>query len=649
MRYTVFDLESDGLLDTITKLHCLSYKIYDDKTLVSSDTITKYEDMASFIENQAMLVGHNIIRYDIPVLEKILNIKVSATLIDTLGISYGQYPIPKFKHGLKYWGERLGYGKPVVEDWENQPIEVYIDRCEADVEINSRLFHHQVGYSMSIYHDMQQVLRYYGYLGYKLDCLKEQEEVGITLDARLAEESKFNLEMEIEDKMSRLSSNMSPGLGKVLKEKPKKPHKADGTLSAYGVSWFKDLESRGLPEDTTTIRESPNPGSPLQLKEWLLELGWIPQTFKVSKNTGENLPQVSLPGGAGLCPSVVEMFVKYPYLEDLDGLYKSKHRYGLFKSFLEAVDNSGRVYSKAHGFTNTLRLQHSKPVVNLPKVGIYYGEKIRGCLKTPGEDYIMCGSDISGLEDNTKQHYIYFYDPEYVNQMRVPGFDPHIDIAVLGQMVTKEDEDFFKLMNTQDTMSEEDAIRFKFIKGIRGQAKVVNFSATYGAGPPKIAETLGCTVDFATKLHTTYWERNKAVKTTANNATVKIVASKYWMQLSDKSLKEISARQKWLYNPVSGFWLFLKDDKDRFSTLNQSTGVYVFDSWVRKCRMGLKPLGVKIVLQYHDEILLCCKREYKTQVEEILKQAMIETNKEIQLNVEIQVSVDWGNNYAECH
>lgn len=636
MRYTIFDIETNGLQPFVDKIHCLSFAIYEGKDLVSKGSLTDYEQIKNFVLNQETLVGHNIIIYDIPVLEKILKIKIECQVIDTLGISYSQYPVKKFKHGLAYWGERLGFGKPVVEDWENQPIEVYIERCEADVEINTRLFHFQMDYAMEIYEDIDAVLRLFGYLGYKLDCLREQEEEKIKLDVRLAEKSKLDLEFIIDEKINTLAKHMPR---QVEKEQPKVMYKQDGELSVHGMKWKALLKSKGLPEDTTVITKIGSPTSPVQLKDWLFQLGWEPKTFKVNAKK-EKIPQVSLPFGAGLCPSVKELFEKYEYLKDLGGLYKARHRYGLFKSFLENKDDNDMICSKAHGFTNTFRLQHSKPIANLPGVTTYYGREVRGCLTVPDDSYVMCGSDISGLEDNTKQHYIYFYDPQYVTDMRVPGFDAHIDIAILAEMLTKDDEVFYKEIESQKDelkanfafKNEDDEKRYNNIKKIRSKAKVVNFSATYGAGPPKIAETLKCDLPFATKLHTIYWERNAAVKQTAKDCKVKTVRG-----------------QTWLYNPVSGFWMFLKADKDRFSTLNQSTGVYVFDSWLRKVRTKLKTLGIKVCMQYHDELLLICKKQFKDQVQKIMTDSIEEVNSEIGLNVDIGISVDWGNNYADCH
>ena len=647
MDYTIFDIEGNGLLDTITEIWTFSYETYRGKELIASGTITKPEEIKIFVLNQAVLVGHKIIEYDVPAIEKVFGIKITARLIDTLGISFYHYPVKGFVHGLEAWGERFGTAKVKIDltEWagplEGETWQQFIDkmtsRCETDVAINAKLFHFQMKYTMEIYNqDIGKVMRLFGYLGYKLDCLREQEAEKIKLDVRLAEKSRIDLEFIIDEKMTNLAKHM-PRI--VDKDQPKVMYKKDGTISAHGEKWNALLMLKGLPLGTTQITVKGNPASPAQLKDWLFNLGWKPKTFKLNKKN-EKVAQVSLPFGQGLCPSVIEMFEKYEYLEELGGLYRARHRFGLFKSFIENKDDNDFIYSRAQGFTNTLRMQHAKPVANLPGVDKYYGKEVRGCLTVPDETYIMCGSDISGLEDNTKQHYIYFYDPDYVTEMRVPGFDPHIDIAVLSNLITKEDEALYKhIEKGKEEFGEnfkfsftQDEIDYKRIKKARSQAKVINFSATYGAGAPKIAETLKCSIEEAKKLHKTYWNRNAAVKKTAKACKVKTVDG-----------------QKWLYNPVSGFWMFLKAEKDRFSTLNQSTGVYVFDTWLRKVRTSLNPLGIRVCMQYHDELLLVTKGQNKSMVETTLKQAMIEANKELSLNVSIGISVDWGVNYAECH
>ena len=54
-------------------------------------------------------------------------------------------------------------------------------------------------------------------------------------------------------------------------------------------------------------------------------------------------------------------------------------------------------------------------------------------------------------------------------------------------------------------------------------------------------------------------------------------------------------------------------------------------------------------MQYHDEGLIYFKKEYKEEVKKKLDEAVIDMNKELQLNVEIGISISFGDNYADCH
>ena len=65
---TVFDIETDGLLDELTKIHVLAWMGSDGQVHHTHD----YEHMRTFFETADVLVGHNIIRFDIPAVEKVL-------------------------------------------------------------------------------------------------------------------------------------------------------------------------------------------------------------------------------------------------------------------------------------------------------------------------------------------------------------------------------------------------------------------------------------------------------------------------------------------------------------------------------------------------------------------------------------------------
>ena len=103
----------------------------------------------------------------------------------------------------------------------------------------------------------------------------------------------------------------------------------------------------------------------------------------------------------------------------------------------------------------------------------------------------------------------------------------------------------------------------------------------------------------------------------------------------------------WLYNPVSTFWYPLRYEKDIFSGLNQSTGVYCFDRYL----MGIRKRGIKISFQYHDEWMACFNKKEITEddVRNIIEESINIVNNNLKLNVPLGSSVDFGNNYAEIH
>jgi DNA polymerase I-like protein with 3'-5' exonuclease and polymerase domains len=626
MEYTVFDIETNGLLDTVSKIHCLSLITIDENfKIVEKRTYTEQIDMIKLFNNNNTFIGHNIIRYDIPVLCKLLNIKKPEHVIDTLGLSWYLFPEDK-KHGLKFWGEYFKIPKPVIKDWNNLETEEYIKRCETDVLINKTLFENLYKYLKKLYD--KKTLPIINYLNFKLECLRDQEAIKIPLDIPLCQSTLKQLYLLMENKIENLSQSMPEDLGKIIKKKPLKLYQKNNNLSTIGIKWFEELKKKNLPKDTKVIRDPPNPNSIQQLKEWLFRLGWKPTVFKDSPSTKEKVPQISLPFQEGLCPNIKSLYPSFPILKELENLFIIRHRISILESFIEAKNN---LYSNASGFTNTLRLKHSKPIVNLPKITKPYGKEIRGCLTVPDDTYTMCGADLSSLEDSTKQHYIYFFDPEYVKEMRTEGYDPHIDIALLSELITHQQAQRYKELKTYKELTKDENDELNLISSLRAIAKNGNFAMTYGAFPKKVSQTINQPLKIAENLYKIYWERNSAIKSIVKSINIKNVNN-----------------QKWIRNPVSGFWLYLKNEKDIFSTLNQNTGVYFFDTWIKNIK---KRFDNKIIicLQYHDEIMFYCKNEDKEFASNNLKEAIKETNNQIKLNIEINISEAWGKNYAQCH
>ena len=530
----VFDIETNGL--TPSKIHVLSYQEFGTTEVKS---ITDYNQMKILIASATHLIGHDINRFDIPVLERILEIKINCILIDTLPLSWYLYPDKKL-HGLAIWGEFFGIPKPKVDDWSDQPIEVYINRCEEDVKINSDLWSKFWDELCTLYGDPKKAGELIKYLSFKMQCAYEQRQVRWKLDTERATNLLEELSQLKQVKIDALKKVMPKVPVKVTKSMPKVMTKKDGSSSKMALIWFDLLKKhehrwdRTEPFEYIKKYDLPNPNSVQQVKSWLTSMGWIPETFE------DGRPQVRKDGL--LCQSVKDLFDKEPRLVELEDLTIYTHRIGILKGFLKNIDEDGHLIADISGLTNTLRFKH-RIIVNLPKPSLPYGKDVRGCLIAP-EGYVLCGSDMSSLEDRTKQHYMYAYDPEFVKEMTTEGFDPHLDLAVNSGLINAE-----QATNHKNGIEDHSTPR--------SIAKTLNYASIYGAAAETIAKKAGVTKQEAKSLLKAYWERNWSVEKIASDATVKTVNG-----------------SRWIYNPVSKFWLSLRADKDRFSTLNQSTGVF---------------------------------------------------------------------------
>lgn len=162
----------------------------------------------------------------------------------------------------------------------------------------------------------------------------------------------------------------------------------------------------------------------------------------------------------------------------------------------------------------------------------------------------------------------------------------------------------------------------------RYAGKTTNYAATYGAGGATIARAANVSESVGDKLHAAYWSRNWSLKAIADECIVKD-----------------SRGMKWLWNPVASMWYFLKAEKDRFSTLNQGTGSFLFDKWV-EIILEKRP---QINGQFHDEVILEVKVGHRDAATKLLKDAIAQVNTKYKLNRDLDVDVDFGNSYAEIH
>ena len=160
----IFDLETDGLLPDLTRIHCLS--LYNSETNEIESFNDERDNKYSITEGLAKLsvadtiIGHNILGFDLPCINKLYPFfTTTARTIDTLILSrlYHNRIIDidkaKFKdmpsrlkgrHSLEAYGYRLGEYKgefSKTTDWKEWSQEME-DYCIQDVVVTTKLCDH---------------------------------------------------------------------------------------------------------------------------------------------------------------------------------------------------------------------------------------------------------------------------------------------------------------------------------------------------------------------------------------------------------------------------------------------------------------------------------------------------------------------------
>ena len=160
----IFDIETNGLYDDVTHLHCIGIHDLDAKeTYVFNDTGSAEPIVRGIqlLEEADSVIGHNIIGYDIPVIRKLFPwFSPSGATMDTLVLSriyhadilktdqkrkWKYMPLQLYgRHSLEAYGYRLGeykgcFGK--TTDWKewSEDMQEYMLQ---DVKVTTKLWKH---------------------------------------------------------------------------------------------------------------------------------------------------------------------------------------------------------------------------------------------------------------------------------------------------------------------------------------------------------------------------------------------------------------------------------------------------------------------------------------------------------------------------
>ena len=392
-----FDIETDGL--DATKVHCICAMLDNDEMMYNFIGDDSYEQFNRWLvsEDIRVLVAHNGIGFDLPVLRRLSGSDWDYDIRDTLVLSRLASPSLEGGHSLKAWGERIGNQKGDYEGgWEVFSKDM-LEYCQQDVRLLKDLYA-RLEITLSDF-DQTSIN-----LEHKVaEIIHQQEENGVLLDERKG----FELFAELKEKVLTIETNVR----EVFQPLPtwvelnvlKNPKRKDGSNS---MAYQKQLD-RGAHKDKDGdwgYIDYPefNLGSRQQVSRYLQHFGWTPTewTDKGSVIVNEKvLENVDLPEA--------QMIAEY---------FLISKRVSMVKSWLEAVATDGRVHGRVNSCgAVTGRMTHSKPnLAQVPASYSPYGKECRELWTVPtGKKLVGC--DASGLELRMLAHYM--DDKDYTEEI----------------------------------------------------------------------------------------------------------------------------------------------------------------------------------------------------------------------------------------
>ena len=372
----VFDIETTMTAD---KIWCIVCKHGDTYYQFKEDRLHRF---AELIKQTEEVIGHNIIGFDIPVVNTICGYDVFANckVTDTLVLSRLLNPMIEGGHSLKNWGTKLGQNKIHFEqfDFFSEDMLTY---CRNDVELTERLYKFLInktkdfGMSIELEHKVAQIIQKQHERGFKINVVEAYE-----------------LQSKFQEDMNNLTSKVRETFPPLKIEEefiPKSNNKARGYV-------------KGVPFTKVKYKEF-NLGSRQQIAERLVMLGWKPK-----KKTDK--------GHIIVDEKVLSEIHNIPEAKLINRYLMLQKRIAQVNSWIEAIKEDGRVHGKViTNGTITGRMSHQSPnMAQIPAVYSPYGKECRA-LWTVNKGYKLVGVDASGLELRMLAHYM--NDKDYIHEV----------------------------------------------------------------------------------------------------------------------------------------------------------------------------------------------------------------------------------------
>ena len=326
--------------------------------------------LSDALRGSVRVVGHNLIGYDMPVLERLWGITVAPErVLDTLVLSRLYEPSKSGGHSLRNWGECLGFPKGDHTDWSQLSQEM-IDYCIRDVEVTEAV-HQNLMQNMTCFSPNCIELEH------KVQASVQQQEInGWTLDQPLARD----LCATFKERMNEIEEDLQQKFPPIVHE-----------------------------------RWSEKTGKQLKDKVEVFNVGSRQQIAKRLSSLGVRFDKVTEKGNPIVDEAVLET-IDLPEAKVVSEYLMLQKRYAQVNSWLEHVKEDGRVHGRviSNGAV-TGRMTHQSPnMAQVPASHSPYGHECRSCWTVP-EGKKLVGFDASGLELRMLAHYM--KDEDYTNEI----------------------------------------------------------------------------------------------------------------------------------------------------------------------------------------------------------------------------------------
>jgi DNA polymerase-1 len=610
--HLIFDLEGNGLLETITRLHCIVI------SELGKDHVYEYgpEQITEALAHLARadtLIGHNIQSYDLPVLRKLREWapRPACRIVDTL--IAGRLILPHLakidsevaarakdaafgqiygKYALEAWGVRLGIAKSGVEidNFAEWSPEVQA-RCVSDVVVCKRLW---------------QLLQPDGYPRAALE-----------------------LEHNVSAICDRITTDGVP-FDTVAAEQLRKCWKTRRS----------ELEAQ-LRNQFPTVK---NLNSRVQIGALLEARGWQPEqrTEKTKRPVIDDAVLETLPA-------------IYPEFDGLAEHYILGRRLGQLangkQAWISNVHTDGRLHGGLiHIGTPHSRAKHLQPnMAQVPnhKKGAPFAAECRALFRHPN-NWVFVTCDQSNLQDRGFAHYLAAHDGGAYAQTFAAGIDQHWQTAIALGLIPQE-----TARNKSD----------KVHTTIREGAKTFRYAFLFGAGGLRIGQIIAHTVRAVMAiapggtLCAQFWAGDKhpseaVLRQTGRRIFNRFITATPGLRKLRANLSAEHRRRGWVEG-LDGRRIPTEADYKSLNRIVTASEAVICKRWLidvyaELCeRFHYGPDGdAHLVLWIHDELVVCCRPTIANLVGELLVRHARKAGEpygfRVPLDADFKIGRDWA-------